>query len=319
MRRVDPCPIIQLAFQRFIMLIHTTLRWSRPAALLLAISMLATGCTSPTTRTDKKLNQFFQTPDWVKNASWSKDEKTPPEPYPGPVKLAVTWTPDVLVQTGRTPTRGFGGRLFFFDEKSKAVPVEGTLTVHGFAGGVSEKDAKVRPFKFTPEQFTQHFSQSDFGASYSIWIPWDAAGGDQTRVSLVVTFQSTSGKLVQGTPTTVILPGRTQKQEMAQVASMLSPQYTGHKDAISQRATLPSGLATTTIRRRPNPGAKNIIPASTIAKKVEAIAASQRLTAPNGKTPFADVQLTKPDSPVMTASAEMESRTAPRRIKMPVR
>lgn len=298
---------------------HKAMSQSRQAVVLLAFTVLATGCASPTTRTDTKLAQFFDAPEWVKKAPWTKGKDSPPEPYPGPVKMAVTWTPDVLVQTGRTPTRGFGGRLFFFDEKSKAVPVEGTLTVHGFAGGVGEKNAKVRPFKFTPEQFTQHFSQSDFGASYSVWIPWDAAGGDQARVSLVPTFQSTSGKLVQGTPTTIILPGKKAKQEERELAALMSPQYTGHKDAISQRATLPSGLATTTIRRRPNPGAKTTIPASTIAEKVEAIAAAQRVAIPDGGTPFADVQLTKPGSRVMPASAQMESRSAPRRIKMPVR
>ena len=34
-----------------------------------------------------------------------------PEPYPNPNKIAATWTPDTLVQTGRTPTRGFGGAI----------------------------------------------------------------------------------------------------------------------------------------------------------------------------------------------------------------
>lgn len=107
-----------------------------------------------------------------------KKDKTP-EPYTNPVKLAVTWTPDTIIQTGRTPTRGFGGRIFFYDEKSKSVPVEGTLVVHGF-DDTSENDASpAKRFEFTPEQFTRHFSQGDLGASYSIWIPWDAIGGEK--------------------------------------------------------------------------------------------------------------------------------------------
>lgn len=285
------------------------------AALATGTIFLA-GCTAPTTRDDTKLANFFQAPEWTKKAPWSKKSDAPPEPYPGPVKMAVTWTPDVLVQTGRTPTRGFGGRLFFFDEKSKSVPVEGTLTVHGFEGGVGEDASKVRPFKFTPEQFTKHFSQSDFGASYSVWIPWDAAGGDQKRISLVPTFQSTSGKFVQGTPTTVILPGRTQKQEEQQVAALMSPQYHHHRDAITQRATMPSGLATTTIRRKTprNPKATS---GPSVASRIEAIAASQRKAAADASTPYADVQLMKSDASIMRASAEMPTRTAPRRIKMP--
>ena len=100
-------------------------------AVLAAGSMMTIGCTGPAVRSDSKLTSAFQKPKWLK-APWSKSEDEMPEPYPNPVKIASTWTPDVLVQTGRTPTRGFGGRLFFFDEKTKAVPVEGTLTVHGF-------------------------------------------------------------------------------------------------------------------------------------------------------------------------------------------
>jgi hypothetical protein len=135
-----------------------------------------------------------------------RKDKTP-EPYPNPVKLAVTWTPDTIIQTGQTPTRGFGGRIFFYDEKSKSVPVEGTLVVHGFDDS-SEHDANdAKRFEFTPEQFTRHFSQGDLGASYSIWIPWDAIGGEKKRISLVTSFKSTSGKPIQGIPASLMLPG----------------------------------------------------------------------------------------------------------------
>lgn len=84
-----------------------------------------------------------------------------PDPYPNPVKMAATWTPDTLVQSGRTPTRGFGGRVFFYDEKSRAVPVEGTLIVHGFDDSQGVERSETKRFEFTPEQFTRHYSQSD--------------------------------------------------------------------------------------------------------------------------------------------------------------
>ena len=87
-----------------------------------------------------------------------------------------------MVETGRTPTRGFGGRVLFYDEKSRPVPVEGSLMVHGFDDSSEDPEEGVNRFAFTSEQFTRHFSQSDLGASYSIWIPWDAIGGDQKRV-----------------------------------------------------------------------------------------------------------------------------------------
>ena len=81
--------------------------------------------------------------------------------------------------------RGFGGRFFFYDEKSRPVPVDGTLIVHGFDDTADTPEDRVKRFEFTPEQFTRHFSQTDLGASYSVWVPWDAIGGDQRRISLV--------------------------------------------------------------------------------------------------------------------------------------
>ena len=175
-----------------------------------------------------------------------------PEPYPHPVKLAVTWTPDTIVQTGRTPTRGFGGRVFFYDDMSKSVPVEGTLVVHGFDDS-SENDASgAKRFEFTPEQFTRHFSQGDLGASYSIWIPWDAIGGEQKRISLVTSFKSTSGKPIQGIPATMMLPGTKPAETEEDNLARLSPQYQQYLQASNTGGTRKTGLTTTTIRRRTN-------------------------------------------------------------------
>ena len=112
------------------------------------------------------------------------------------------------MQTGRTPTRGFGGRLFFYDEKTKAVAVDGELTVHAFAENADGSQGEIKRYHFTPEQFTKHFSQTDIGASYSVWIPWDAVGGDQTKVSLVPSFRAANGRLVQGEQALVGLPGK---------------------------------------------------------------------------------------------------------------
>lgn len=180
-----------------------------------------------------------------------KKDKTP-EPYPNPVKLAVTWTPDTIIQTGQTPTRGFGGRIFFYDEKSKSVPVEGTLVVHGFDDS-SEHDANnAKRFEFTPEQFTRHFSQGDLGASYSIWIPWDAIGGEKKRISLVTSFKSTSGKPIQGIPASLMLPGSSPAEMGEDNLARMSPQYQQYVQASNTGGTRKTGLTTTTIRRRTN-------------------------------------------------------------------
>jgi hypothetical protein len=304
-------------------------------AALATGSLMVAGCSTPT-RSDMKLAKHFNAPKWFTKAAWSKGKDEHPTPYPGPVKLATTWTPDVLVQSGRTPTRGFGGRLFFFDEKTKAVPVEGTLTVHGFEAGEDGKDSKIKPFKFTQEQFTRHYSQSDFGASYSVWIPWDAAGGEEKRVSLVATFESSSGKIVQGSPTTIILPGTRPKQDEALATRFLSPQYQDYKDALAQNQTRPSGLVTTTIRRNSKAADRLHAPGGSLQERINSIAASTRSPQADGTTPFLDVRLSEKTMPsqgsaVMAASAVVPTQednpvrsarhttTVPRRIKSPVK
>ena len=176
-----------------------------------------------------------------KKMPWSKD-KDKPEPYPNPVRMAVTWSPDTLVQTGRTPTRGFGGRLFFYDEKTKAVPVEGELTVHAFAESANGEQGEVKRYHFTSEQFTKHFSQTDIGASYSVWIPWDAVGGDQTRVSLVPSFRAANGRMVQGEQALVALPGKRISAE-----ALAANRPTAASLLLAAREHGKSGLVTTTI------------------------------------------------------------------------
>jgi len=171
---------------------------------------------------------------------WSKKDKKP-EPYPNPARMAATWTPDTLVQTDRTPTRGFGGRLFFYDDKTKAVPVEGELTVHAFAETIDGSQGEVKRYQFTAEQFTEHFSQTDIGASYSVWIPWDAVGGDQTRVSLVPSFKAKSGRMIQGEQALVGLPGKRNNEEK------IAARPTAANILEASRGDGQSGLVTTTI------------------------------------------------------------------------
>src|SRR4029079_19515091 len=47
----------------------------------------------------------------------------------------------------------------------------------------------------------------EMGASYSVWVPWDAIGQPQADISLVPIFTSSSGALVMGQPSRNMLPG----------------------------------------------------------------------------------------------------------------
>ncbi len=221
---------------------NRSLAWSITAAVCLASLLPTLGCAtfspkSQSTGTTKTDIADKSASSW--KMPWSKKDKEP-EPYPNPTKLAVTWTPDTFMQTGGTPTRGFGGRLFFYDEKVRAVPVEGELTVHAFAENPDGSVGEVKRYHFTKEQFTNHFSQSDLGASYSIWIPWDAVGGDQMRISLVPSFRTEAGRMVQGESALVGLPGRRPMNEA--VAKRPSPM-----DQLLAQRDNSSSITTTTI------------------------------------------------------------------------
>ncbi len=169
-------------------------------ALCVASLIMAGGCSTMTKDKGTKKST------WEAMQFWKKG-------YQQPTKMAVLWSHDVLTVAGQAPTRGFGGRIYFYNERSQTIPVEGELTVHGYdetqkrITGASPDDPDKR-FRFTQEQFSSHFSESDLGASYSVWIPWDAVDGVQKELTLIPTFRSSKGQVVQGTPAKVVLPGR---------------------------------------------------------------------------------------------------------------
>ncbi len=146
----------------------------------------------------------------AKKSSWFKFGK---KEYQTPQSMAVIWKEDTIFVPGKAPTRGFGGRVYFYNEKSQAIPVEGELTVYGYDESQpnhlkTNPDQADKKFKFTSEQFTQHFSESQLGASYSIWIPWDEIGGATKKIALLPTFVTVDGKLVRGESSTQVLPGQ---------------------------------------------------------------------------------------------------------------
>ncbi len=140
--------------------------------------------------------------------SWWPGKK---EPKPEiPVRMSVMWSPDILVGPNHTPTRGLGGRIFFFNDRGKPAIVDGDLSIHGF----DEKDPSgarnARRYRFTADQLPGHYSTNDLGGSYSFWLPWDAMGSEQRRLTLVTTFQPKDGsRPIQSEAATVLLPGPT--------------------------------------------------------------------------------------------------------------
>jgi hypothetical protein len=152
----------------------------------------------------------------AKKLSWSKSEKITSSKYDQPTRMVVLWSPTVLTQPGKP-------------DKSQAIPVEGQLVVYAYNdtrlaslgqttanGGSTQPDRK---FAFTPEQFANHFSPTELGASYSVWIPWDALGGPQIELSLVPVFTTPNGQIVMGQSSRSLLKGNPNSPDVPVAAS----------------------------------------------------------------------------------------------------
>jgi hypothetical protein len=198
------------------------------AALVAALPTL--GCASFTGDTKGK----------KKDSSWSFFKK---KEYQTPQSINATWTHDIFTAEEKPPTRGFGGRIYFYNERSQAIPVDGELTVYGFYDthrnhdGMSIESADKR-FRFTPEQFTTHFSESQLGASYSIWIPWDPAPGYKKKIMLIPTFKTKEGRVIRGNAATLLLPGPPSEEEQVVI------QASAQKALGANRAASPAAMQT---------------------------------------------------------------------------
>lgn len=144
--------------------------------------------------------------------------KSVEEQHGVPQRLVALWTEDVLNQSGKPSTRGFGARIYFYDAQDKAIQVDGQLVIYAYDDSKPQtgpQRAPDRKFVFTPEDFKTHFSESQLGASYSIWIPWDGIDGPRTDISLVPVFTSVSGKIVVGAQTINVLNAHTATGKLA--------------------------------------------------------------------------------------------------------
>ena len=192
-------------------------------------------------------------PNWMRG----KDEPRSPE------KVVAMWSDTILYRTDQPqPIRGFGGRLMFYAEKTeKPVKVEGTLTVYAFDETHGKKDdpRPTRKYVFTSEQFTHHYSKSDIGHSYSIWLPWDSASNAPCKISLIVRFMPKRGSLVIGEESLQLLPGPETPNTMpTQTGGTLTPpnlvRPASHEVEVPGRldAAAPSGRHRLPCHRRPS-------------------------------------------------------------------
>jgi len=153
---------------------------------------------------------------------WEDEE---PE-YKIPHKMVVTWKDAVRYNPNDPPTRGFGGRIHFYDETQKPVRVQGSLTIYGYDDqrqGEIDNERPDRKFVFEADKLQSHYSASKLGHSYSFWIPWDRAGGEKKEITLAPFFRTATGQLIMSEQSKHLLMGVAKRDEQHSPAPTQQP------------------------------------------------------------------------------------------------
>ena len=182
--------------------------WKWNCFLLVALS-LANGCA-----------KF----DLRKNIPWGEGKDGKIEQ---PLRVEVVWVDTVLTKPDQKPMRGFGGRLYFFgpNNSQESVKVDGTLVIYGF-DETNRDHSNVTPDRkivYPAKEFASLYSTSKLGHSYSVWVPWDEAGGLETHISLIARFTPTKGAVVTSDQMKVLLPGFKPQIDVRAVNHQQSP------------------------------------------------------------------------------------------------
>ena len=133
--------------------------------------------------------------------------------YKTPSKIVAIWSNTVFNRPGESPKRGLGGRIYFYDEEHRTVPVDGTLSVYVYddtdsmPGDRLEQEAS-RAFHFDSEELKAKLDPTEFGSSYSLWLPWDEVGGDRKQLGVIPVFTDAAGAIIAGEQSRQLLPGK---------------------------------------------------------------------------------------------------------------
>ena len=137
-----------------------------------------------------------------------------------PASMAVVWKDSIYEQPGVPSVRGFGGRFFVYDRNNNPVKIDGELVVYGYdESNPIHSDASHtgadKKFVFPREALQRHFSESDLGPSYSVWVPWEEVGGVRKSITLIPVFKTSEGNVIRCGHSLIVLPGRQPKSETA--------------------------------------------------------------------------------------------------------
>ena len=157
-------------------------------------------------------------------------EDAPAEP---PARMIPVWSDTTLNRPGQQGVRGLGGRIVFYGRQSdEPIEVDGRLILYGWddtQGNLSQKPD--RKYVVSSEDLQRHLSVSSIGSSYSVWLPWDSAGSQHRRVTIVGKFIGKDGAEVISAPQHIVLPGPVPEllsQTQIDAASPLTAGQTTH-------------------------------------------------------------------------------------------
>jgi hypothetical protein len=143
-----------------------------------------------------------------------------------PMRVEAVWVDTVLTRPDQKPIRGFGGRLYFFgpNNSQESTKVEGTLVIYGFEETNRDPTNVVpdRKIVYPQKDFEVLYSKSKLGHSYSVWVPWDEAGGPRKEITLLVRFIPKKGAVIASEQIKVLLPGIEPQVEVRNVQSSQS-------------------------------------------------------------------------------------------------
>ncbi len=171
--------------------------------LLVCCVVATSGCKSFDINGDETSASKDEGPWWKK-----KDDLPPVAPA---AKIVAIWSNSVLNESGALPVRGLGGRVYFYDAKHKPVRVDGKLTVFLYDDtqkSEGEEQEATRKVHFSPEEVAEKYTPTEFGPSYSFWVPWDAVGGERVQLSVIPVFTSVGGEMLVGEQAKYLLPGK---------------------------------------------------------------------------------------------------------------
>ena len=134
-----------------------------------------------------------------------------------PSRIAVIWKEDVLQSGAARPVKGFTGRIYFYNGSNEIVPVDGQLNVYGYDDSdlVKQRVPNIH-FIIEADKFADHYSPSNLGPSYTIWIPWEEYGGHRKSITLIPVFKTRSNKIIQGNADYVTLSGKVRQADALQ-------------------------------------------------------------------------------------------------------